>query len=91
MTRLTSFPINLFTSQRKFNDHNADDMKCGDLTEYQLKNSYFIYDVSNIVDPFTLSKKTGFNNPQSMFAGVMETIIKILLTKNNVQTYCLMS
>ncbi|NCH58264.1 DUF3289 family protein [Cronobacter dublinensis] len=70
MTRLTSFPINLFTSQRKFNDYNADDMKCGDLTEYQLKNSYFIYDVSNIVDPFTLSKKTGFNNPQSMFAGV---------------------
>lgn len=37
MTRLTSFPINLFTSQRKFNDYNADDMKCGDLTEYQLK------------------------------------------------------
>uniref|UniRef100_UPI001319F4C8 DUF3289 family protein n=1 Tax=Cronobacter malonaticus TaxID=413503 RepID=UPI001319F4C8 len=62
----------MFTHLQKNTGENFEDsiLHCGDLTEYQLKNSYFIYDVSNIVDPFTLSKKTGFNNPQSIFAGV---------------------
>ncbi|EOW6759463.1 DUF3289 family protein [Cronobacter malonaticus] len=36
-------PLTVFTSQKPFNDRNADDMKCGDLDEKTLKERFKLY------------------------------------------------
>lgn len=64
------FPQTIFTTQRRFNDYGADDMRCGDLSESILKKELRLTNISNIVDPYTLTRLTVFDNPQSRFAGV---------------------
>ena len=62
-------PINLFTTRRRFNDFNSDDMHFGDISESRLKNEFGLVNISNRVDPYSLTRLTTFDNPQSMFAG----------------------
>lgn len=63
------FPQTLFITQHAFNDYGANDMRYGDLSEEQLKREFGLTTVSNVVDPYTLTRLTPFNNPQSRFAG----------------------
>ncbi len=65
---IATFPINIFKTQRKFDDYAADDMRFGDMSEMHLKNKYRLINVSNIVDPYSLTRLTPFNNPQSRFS-----------------------
>lgn len=66
MTAL-QFPCPLFTTQNRMDDYGAKDMRCGDLTDAQLKSQYGLVDVSTRVNPYRLTKITPFNQPQSMF------------------------
>jgi len=68
-----ALPQTIFTTRRHFNDYNADDMRCGDLNERQLKEIFQLSNISNIVNPYTLTRLTPFDNPQSRFAGVYAT------------------
>jgi hypothetical protein len=54
-------------------DNNAEDMRCGDLSESQLKRHYHLVDVSARVNPYTLSKISAFTQPQSMFQGTRQS------------------
>lgn len=63
------FPCTLFKTQKRMDDYSASDMRCGDLTEAQLKSHYGLVDVSTRANPYTLTKITPFNQPQSMFYG----------------------
>jgi len=63
------FPCTLFKSQNRMDDNSASDMRCGDLTESQLKMQFHLVDVSSRVDPWTLTKITPFLQPHSMFHG----------------------
>lgn len=69
MTR-AEFPQTIYATQRVFNDYGADDMRYGDISEARLKNEFKLTNVSNSVDPYTLTRLTAFNTPQSRFAGV---------------------
>ncbi|QHM76732.1 hypothetical protein C7M52_02715 [Mixta theicola] len=62
-----TFPCTIFTTQRKMDDTMAKDMYCGDLTASQLQKYYYLTDVSEKVDPYTCTKLTPFNLPQSRF------------------------
>ncbi|MEI2265556.1 DUF3289 family protein [Erwinia sp. CGal63] len=62
-------PCTLFRSQNRMDDYGASDMRCGDLTEPQLKTQFHLVDVSARANPWTLAKVTAFNQPQSMFYG----------------------
>lgn len=66
MTALT-LPCTLFTTQRKINDTTAVDMRYGDLTASRLQQQYNLTDVSEKVDPYTLTALTPFDLPQSRF------------------------
>jgi len=63
------FPCTIFKTQKRMDDYSASDMQCGDLSEVQLKSHYHLVDVSTKANPYTLTKITPFNQPQSMFAG----------------------
>lgn len=63
------FPCTIFTTQNRMDDYSAKDMRCGDLTEVQLKTDYHLRDVSTRVDPYTLTKISPFSQSQSMFHG----------------------
>lgn len=63
------FPCAIFKTHKKMDDYNASDMRCGDLTEEQLKRDFHLVDVSSKVDPYKLRALTFFNQPQSMFHG----------------------
>ncbi|MBT0725531.1 DUF3289 family protein [Rosenbergiella sp. S61] len=63
------FPCSLFKTQNRMDDYGAKDMRCGDLTEAQLKSHYRLVDVSTRANPYTLTKITPFTQPQSMFHG----------------------
>ncbi|WP_256853107.1 DUF3289 family protein [Pantoea sp. Fr+CA_20] len=60
-------PIIVYSTQKKFNDSNSDDMKFGDLTDSFLQNRLNLRDVSTVVNPYTLELLTPFNHPQSRF------------------------
>lgn len=60
-------PCTLFRTQNRMDDYGASDMRCGDLTESQLKTQFHLVDVSARANPWTLTKVTAFNQPQSMF------------------------
>lgn len=64
------FPQTIFTTQHQFNDYAADDMRYGDLSEAQLKRELRLTHIANSVDPYTLTRLTAFDTPQSRFAGV---------------------
>lgn len=63
------FPATVFTTQRRFNDMTTDDMRYGDIPEDRLKREFGLNNISNVVDPYTLTRMTPFDNPQSRFAG----------------------
>lgn len=63
------FPCTIFKTQKRMDDYSASDMHCGDLSEAQLKAHYHLVDVSTRANPYTLTKITPFNQPQSMFYG----------------------
>lgn len=64
------FPQTIFTTQKRFNDYGAKDMRYGDLSEERLKKEFGLKNISNVVDPYTLTRLTAFNTPQNRFAGV---------------------
>ena len=64
------FPKNVFTTLKSFNDYSANDMHYRDMSEDRLKREFGLTNVSNVVDPYTLTRLTAFDNPQSRFAGV---------------------
>ncbi|WP_313449051.1 YPO3983 family protein [Pseudescherichia sp.] len=64
-----TLPCMIFKTQKWMDDYYASDMRCGDLSEKQLKSNFHMLDVSTKVDPYTLTKITAFSQPQSMFYG----------------------
>lgn len=50
---LLKLPCTIYQTQHRFNDHSTDDMRYGDLTEKQLRGSFDLDDVSDIVNPWT--------------------------------------
>lgn len=68
------FPATVFTTQRRFNDFSSDDMRYGDISEDRLKREFGLVNISNVVDPYTLTRLTTFDNPQSRFAGAYGSI-----------------
>lgn len=63
-------PCTLFETQKWMDDYSAADMRCGDLSDAQLKSQFNLGEVSTRVDPYTLTKITPFTQPQSMFYGM---------------------
>ncbi|MGE1562546.1 YPO3983 family protein [Pantoea septica] len=61
------FPCTLFKTQNRMDDYGAKDMRCGDLTEPQLKSQYRLDYISDRVDPWTLTRRSSMDRPQSMF------------------------
>ena len=61
------FPCTIFKTQRWMDDYSASDMRCGDLTEEQLKSDYQLDYISDQVDPYTLTLRSSMDRPQSMF------------------------
>ena len=59
----TVFPATIFTTQRRFNDFSSDDMRYGDMSEDRLKRDFGLVNVSNVVDPYTLTRLTALDNP----------------------------
>ncbi|KGD71999.1 hypothetical protein HA49_14450 [Tatumella morbirosei] len=68
------FPLTIFTTQRRFNDFSTDDMRYGDIPEDRLRREFGLNKISNVVDPYTLTRLTAFDNPQSRFAGVYGSV-----------------
>lgn len=68
MNKLT-FPPNLYTTKHEFNDYGTDDMRYGDITATRLKKEFRLTNISNVVDPWTMTRLTAFDNPQSRFFG----------------------
>ncbi|ARJ41971.1 hypothetical protein B1H58_07995 [Pantoea alhagi] len=66
MTAL-QFPCTIFKTQNRMDDYDASDMRCGDLTEAQLKSYYRLNYISDRVDPYTLTRRSSMDRPQSMF------------------------
>ncbi len=64
-----TFPATIFTTQRRFNDFASDDMRYGDISEQRLKREFGLVNISNVVDPYTLTRLTAFDSPQSRFTG----------------------
>ena len=63
------FPCTLFKTQKWMGDYGASGMRCGDLTEAQLKMHYHLDDVFTRANSYTLTKITPFTQPKSMFYG----------------------
>jgi len=61
------FPCIIFKTQKAMGDYSASDMRCGDLTEAELKSQYRLQYVSDLVDPWTLTRRSSMDRPQSMF------------------------
>ena len=68
MIKLT-FPHMLYATQHEFNDYGTDDMRYGDITAARLKKEFRLTNISNVVDPWTMTRLTAFANPQSRFFG----------------------
>lgn len=66
MTAL-EFPCTIFQTQNRMDDYSVSDMRCGDLTEAQLKSQYRLDYISDRVNPWTLTRRSSMDRPQSMF------------------------
>lgn len=66
MTAL-QFPCTIFKTRKWMDDYGASDMRCGDLSESQLKSQYRLDYISDRVDPYTLTRRSSMDRPQSMF------------------------
>ena len=62
-----NLPCLIFQTQRKWNDVFAADMRCGDLNANQLRQQFYLTQVSDQVDPFALKRLTPFDAPQHRF------------------------
>ncbi|WP_343871091.1 YPO3983 family protein [Tatumella terrea] len=60
-------PCTLFRTQKRMDDYSASDMRCGELTETQLRTYYGLEYISDQVDPWTLTRRFSMDRPQSMF------------------------
>ncbi len=49
------FPYRAFRTQKRMDDYAADDMRCGDLSETQLKTDFNLHKISSKVSPYTLT------------------------------------
>ncbi|QKJ85074.1 DUF3289 family protein [Paramixta manurensis] len=49
------------------NDYGAADMRYGDLSETQLKKGFYLAEVSERVNPYTLTRRSSLDRPQSRF------------------------
>ncbi|KMV32656.1 DUF3289 family protein [Franconibacter pulveris] len=67
---MATFPLTIYQTRRGFNDVGADDMRYGDISQEQLIKRFRLTAISNVIDPYTLTRLTPFNTPQSRFAGV---------------------
>lgn len=56
------FPCTIFKTQNRMDGYRAKDMRCGDLSEAQLKTHYHLADVSARANPYTLEKITATVN-----------------------------
>ena len=61
------FPCTFFKTQKWMDDYAASDMRCGDLTEEQLKSLYRLDYISARVDPWTLTRRSSMDRPRSIF------------------------
>ena len=63
-------PCIIYKTQKQMDDYTAADMRFGDLDEAQLQKHFHLTDVSTRVNPYTQTRITPFNHPQSMFYGM---------------------
>ncbi|WP_241630499.1 DUF3289 family protein, partial [Rosenbergiella nectarea] len=55
------FPLTIFTTKLRFNDFSTDDMRYGDIPEDRLRREFRLNNISNVVDPYTLTRLTAFD------------------------------
>ena len=55
------------TIRKVMDDYSADDMRCGDLTEEELKSRYRLDYISDRVDPWNLTLRSLLDRPQSLY------------------------
>ena len=67
MINALQLPCTLFRTQKRMDDYSASDMRCGELTETQLRTYYGLEYISDQVDPWTLTRRSSMDRPQSMF------------------------
>ncbi len=67
MMNALQLPCTLFRTQKRMDDYSASDMRCGELTEIQLRTYYGLEYISDQVDPWTLTWRSSMDRPQSMF------------------------
>ncbi|GAA0518624.1 DUF3289 family protein [Tatumella terrea] len=67
MMNALQLPCTLFRTQKRMDDYSASDMRCGELTETQLRTYYGLEYISDQVDPWTLTRRSSMDRPQSMF------------------------
>lgn len=60
-------PCIIYKTQKQMDDYTSADMRFGDLDEAQLQKHFHLTDVSTKVNPYTQTRITPFNQPQSMF------------------------
>jgi len=63
----TTVSLHHIQNPNRMDDYGAKDMRCGDLTEAQLKSQYRLDYISDRVDPWTLTRRSSMDRPQSMF------------------------
>ncbi|KFD21885.1 hypothetical protein GTPT_0597 [Tatumella ptyseos ATCC 33301] len=67
MINALQLPCTLFRTQKRIDDYSAGDMRCGELTEAQLRTCYGLDYISDQADPWTLTRRSSMDRPQSMF------------------------
>ncbi|KFD21888.1 hypothetical protein GTPT_0600 [Tatumella ptyseos ATCC 33301] len=67
MINALQLPCTLFRTQKRIDDYSAGDMRCGELTETQLRTYYGLEYISDQADPWTLTRRSSMDRPQSMF------------------------
>ncbi|MEQ4529686.1 MAG: DUF3289 family protein [Mixta sp.] len=71
MVKIT-FPQKLYATEHRFNDYGTDDMRYGDMSAACLKKEFRLSNISNVIDPWTMTRLTAFANPQSRFFGTYD-------------------
>ena len=67
MINALQLPCTLFRTQKRIDDYSAGDMRCGELTETQLRTYYGLEYISDQADPWTLTRRSSMDRPQSIF------------------------
>ncbi len=67
MINALQLPCTLFRTQKRIDDYSAGDIRCGELTETQLRTYYGLEYISDQADPWTLTRRSSMDRPQSMF------------------------